>query len=95
MASLESAAFGVWVGTGSRNEIARPDGHLPHAGAYGVQGHRQPQRRARSPRRSRRWAAILNAYTSREQTAFHARVLKDDVPLALDIIADILIQPHL
>ena len=35
----------------------------------------------------------LNAYTSREQTAFHARVLKDDVPLALDIIADILINP--
>ena len=36
---------------------------------------------------------ILNAYTSREQTAFHARVLKDDVPLALDIIADILTNP--
>ena len=35
----------------------------------------------------------LNAYTSREQTAFHARVLKPDVPLALDIIADILTQP--
>jgi predicted Zn-dependent peptidase len=36
---------------------------------------------------------FLNAYTSREQTAFHARVLKDDVPLALDILADILTQP--
>ena len=35
----------------------------------------------------------LNAYTSREQTAFHARVLKNDVALALDIIADILINP--
>ena len=36
---------------------------------------------------------MLNAYTSREQTAFHARVLKDDVPLALDMIADILTNP--
>ena len=36
---------------------------------------------------------ILNAYTGREQTAFHARVLKQDVPLALDIIADILTNP--
>jgi len=36
---------------------------------------------------------ILNAYTGREQTAFHARVLKADVPLALDIIADILTNP--
>ncbi len=36
---------------------------------------------------------VLNAYTGREQTAFHARILKDDVPLALDIIADILTNP--
>jgi len=35
----------------------------------------------------------LNAYTSREQTAFHARVLKADVPLAVDLLADILIHP--
>ena len=37
----------------------------------------------------------LNAYTSREQTAFHARVLKNDVPLALDLIADILVNSTL
>lgn len=36
---------------------------------------------------------FLNAYTSREQTAFHARVLKADVPLAVDILADILTEP--
>src|SRR5579871_5435371 len=35
----------------------------------------------------------LNAYTSREQTAFHARVLKADVPLGLDLLADILTSP--
>jgi predicted Zn-dependent peptidase len=35
----------------------------------------------------------LNAYTAREQTAFHARVLKDDTDLALDIISDILLDP--
>jgi predicted Zn-dependent peptidase len=35
----------------------------------------------------------LNAYTSREQTAFHARVLEADVPLAVDILADILTHP--
>ncbi len=32
----------------------------------------------------------LNAYTSREQTAYFARVMKEDVPLAIDILADIL-----
>jgi predicted Zn-dependent peptidase len=35
----------------------------------------------------------LNAYTSREQTAFHVRTLKADVPLAVDILADILTHP--
>src|SRR5262249_40544711 len=37
--------------------------------------------------------AYLNAYTSREQTAFHARALKADVPLVLDILGDILTRP--
>ncbi len=32
----------------------------------------------------------LNAYTSREHTAYHAKVLKEDVALALDLLADIL-----
>ena len=35
----------------------------------------------------------LNAYTSREVTAYYARVLADDVPLALDLIADITLNP--
>src|SRR3546814_16444230 len=33
---------------------------------------------------------LLNAYTSREQTAYYAKVLKEDVALALDVLADIL-----
>ena len=36
---------------------------------------------------------FINAYTSREATAFYARVLKNDVPLALDLIADIVLNP--
>ena len=32
----------------------------------------------------------LNAYTSREQTTYYAKVLKKDVPMALDILEDIL-----
>ena len=35
----------------------------------------------------------INAYTSREMTAYYARVLENDVPLALDVIADILLNP--
>jgi processing peptidase subunit beta len=37
----------------------------------------------------------LNAYTSREQTCYHAKVFKKDVPKALDILADIIQNSHL
>jgi predicted Zn-dependent peptidase len=35
----------------------------------------------------------INAYTSREMTAYYARVLENDVPLALDVIGDIVLNP--
>jgi len=35
----------------------------------------------------------INAYTSREATAYYVRVLEDDVALGLDVIADILLNP--
>jgi predicted Zn-dependent peptidase len=35
----------------------------------------------------------INAYTSRETTAYYVRVLGQDVPLALDVVADILLNP--
>ena len=34
--------------------------------------------------------AQLNAYTSREQTVYYAKVLKDDVPKAVELLSDIL-----
>ncbi|HVV64124.1 MAG TPA: pitrilysin family protein [Rhizomicrobium sp.] len=92
MPQLESAALGVWVNCGGRNEIKPLMGvshMLEHMAFKGTE------------RRSAREIAeeieavggFLNAYTSREQTAFHARVLKSDAPLALDILSDILIRP--
>ena len=35
----------------------------------------------------------INAYTSREMTAYYARVLSSDVVMALDVIADIVLNP--
>ena len=92
MTNLESAALGVWVGTGSRNE--RPDqmglSHMLEHMAFKGTATRSARQIAEEIEAV---GGYLNAYTSREQTAFHARVLKDDVPLGLDIIADILINP--
>src|ERR1700739_2610383 len=92
MPGLESAAVGIWVNTGSRNERADEMGvshMLEHMAFKGT-----ATRSARAiAEEIEAVGGILNAYTGREQTAFHARILKNDVPLALDIIADILTSP--
>jgi predicted Zn-dependent peptidase len=92
MSQLESAALGVWVNCGARNET-RPfmgvSHMLEHMAFKGTK-----RRSARDiAEEIEAVGGFLNAYTSREQTAFHARVLKADVPLALDILADILTEP--
>ncbi|HEY2010334.1 MAG TPA: pitrilysin family protein [Rhizomicrobium sp.] len=92
MPGLESAAVGIWVNTGSRNERPEEMGvshMLEHMAFKGT-----ATRSARAiAEEIEAVGGILNAYTGREQTAFHARILKNDVPLALDIIADILTSP--
>ena len=92
MPQLESAAIGVWVNTGSRNEAPREMGishMLEHMAFKGT-----ATRSARAiAEEIEAVGGILNAYTGREQTAFHARILKQDVALALDLIADILANP--
>ena len=47
----------------------------PSRRAYGVQGRRRPRHARSSPKRSRMSAAILNAWTARDQTDFHGRAL--------------------
>jgi predicted Zn-dependent peptidase len=92
MPQLESAMLGVWVDTGSRNETPEIMGvshMLEHMAFKGTE-----TRSARDlAEEIEAVGGYLNAYTSREQTAFHARVLKADVPLAVDLLADILIHP--
>ncbi|HTT46881.1 MAG TPA: pitrilysin family protein [Pseudolabrys sp.] len=92
MPHLESASLGVWVGAGGRNE--RPDEHgishlLEHMAFKGTK-----RRNARQiAEEIEAVGGELNAATSVESTAYYARVLKADVPLALDVLADILTEP--
>src|SRR3978361_2052800 len=77
---LESAAVGIWVNTGSRNEEPRQMGvshMLEHMAFKGT-----ATRTARAiAEEIEAVGGVLNAYTSREQTAFHARVRQASVPL--------------
>ena len=92
MPQLESAFLGVWVDSGGRHET-RPVMGISHMLEHmAFKGTRR--RTARQiAEEIEAVGAYLNAYTSREQTAFHVRALKADVPLAVDILADILTEP--
>ncbi len=91
MPHLMSAALGVWVNCGARHEHPSEAGlshMLEHMAFKGT-----TMRSAKDiATEIEAVGGDINAYTSREQTAFHARVLKDDVGLALDMIADILLN---
>jgi predicted Zn-dependent peptidase len=92
MPHLETASLGVWVASGSRDERLNEHGishFLEHMAFKGT--------RRRSARQiAEEIEAVggdLNAATGAETTAYYARVLKADVPLALDVLADILSDP--
>jgi predicted Zn-dependent peptidase len=92
MPHLETASLGVWVGCGSRDE--REDEHgiahlLEHMAFKGTS-----RRTARQiAEEIEAVGGDLNAATSVEMTAYYARVLRADVPLALDVLSDILADP--
>ncbi len=92
--AVRSASVGVWVRTGSAHE-RDDEGGVSHLLEHMVfKGTR---------RRSAREIALsleglggsLDAYTSREHTAFQARVLDEHLPVALDVLHDLVVEPLL
>lgn len=88
MEHVETASLGIWVGAGTRHEAEAVNGvsHLLEHMAFKGTARRNPAEIAIAIENV---GGIINAYTSREQTAYYAKVLANDVPLALDVIGDI------
>ena len=89
MPSLQSAAIGVWVSAGGRHETLEQNGiaHFLEHMAFKGTASRSALQIAEAIEDV---GGYINAYTSRETTAYYTRVLGGDVPLALNVIADIL-----
>jgi predicted Zn-dependent peptidase len=89
--TVDTASLGLWVDVGTRHEMPEVNGaahFLEHMAFKGTE-----RRSARAiAEEIEAVGGHLNAYTSRESTAYYAKVLKEDVPLALDILADILMN---
>ena len=92
MAGIASASVGVWVLAGGRHEAAEQNGiahFLEHMAFKGTKRRSALQ----IAEEIEDVGGYINAYTSREVTAYYARVLEADVPLGLDVIADIVLNP--
>ena len=86
--ALRTAALGLFVSAGSRNERAEEHGlsHLLEHMAFKGTGRRNAREIAEAIENV---GGDLNAETGVEQTGYFAHVLKEDVGLALDVLADI------
>src|SRR5712672_2769299 len=87
--TVDTVSLGIWIDVGTRHEPAEINGvahFLEHMAFKGTE-------RRSALAIAEEIEAVgghLNAYTSRESTAYYAKVLKEDLPLALDILSDIL-----
>ena len=92
MPGLQSASVGIWVNAGGRHERPEQNGiahFLEHMAFKGTTTRSALQ----IAEAIEDVGGYINAYTSRETTAYYARVLQADVPLAVDVISDILLNP--
>ncbi len=91
MDSVETVAVGIWVAAGTRHETADVNGisHLLEHMAFKGTQRRTAQLIAEEMDNV---GGQLNAYTSRDHTAYYAKMLKEDLGLAVDILADILLN---
>jgi len=97
MPGLQSASIGVWVSAGGRHETVQQNGiahFLEHMAFKGTTTRSALQ----IAEQIEDVGGYINAYTSRETTAYYVRVLNNDVPLAVNILSDILrnsvFDPH-
>jgi predicted Zn-dependent peptidase len=92
MPHLATASLGIWAGAGSRDEEADEHGisHLLEHMAF--KGTRRRSARAIAEE-IEAVGGDINAATSVEHTTYNARVLAQDVPLAIDVLSDILAEP--
>ena len=89
VSSVRSAAIGIWVNVGSRDEtpaVAGASHFLEHLLFKGTK--RRTALEISSSIES--VGGEMNAFTSKEYTCFYARVIDTDLPMAIDVISDLI-----
>ncbi|PWC56379.1 pitrilysin family protein [Azospirillum sp. TSO22-1] len=89
MPDVQTVSLGCWVGVGTRNEAPSVNG-VAHLAEHMLFKGTKRRTAFRISEEIENVGGQLNAYTTREHTAYYAKVLHEDAGLALDIIADML-----
>src|ERR1700739_3143431 len=92
--SVRSAAVGIWVRAASAHE-ARPKMGVSHLLEHMVFKGTERRTAQQIALALEARGGSLDAYTSRDTTAFQARVLDSDLPQALDVLTDLVRNPVL
>jgi predicted Zn-dependent peptidase len=94
MQHVRSVSVGIWVRNGSRREVPSENGmahFLEHMVFKGTE-----RRSAESiAREMDSVGGMLDAFTSKEQICFNAKVLDEHLPIAFDVLADLVLRPKL
>lgn len=94
MPGLKTVSLGIWVATGARFEPLALNGaahmleHMVFKGAG-------PRNAAQIAHDIEAVGGQINAYTTRDMTAFYVRMMAEDLPLGIEVLSDLLLAPAL
>jgi predicted Zn-dependent peptidase len=93
MTHVRSVSVGVWIRNGSRREIPQENG-LAHFIEHMVFKGTEKRSAEAIAREMDSVGGMLDAFTSKEQICFNAKVLDEHLPIAFDIISDLCLHPR-
>ena len=93
MPHVRSVSIGVWVRNGSRREATAENG-LAHFIEHMVFKGTERRSAEAIAREMDSVGGMLDAFTSKEQICFNAKVLDEHLPIAFDVIADLMLRPN-
>jgi len=92
MQHVRSVSVGIWVRNGSRREALSENG-LAHFMEHMVFKGTERRSAEDIAREMDSVGGMLDAFTSKEQICFNAKVLDEQLPIAFDVIADLVLRP--
>jgi predicted Zn-dependent peptidase len=91
MPEHRSVSLGIWVESGSRHESEEQNG-LSHFIEHLLFKGTERRTAAQIAEEMDAVGGVINAFTSKEHTCYYAKVLDEDLPLAIDLLTDIFLH---